>query len=204
MVTISGRMRDHTTGKGYDQFSSGITMDAPMSALGCARRICDAISCTWSQLAGVRVLCVAEPFGNNGAKITLLFENGSIDWGSISLCATDVGTLQTFDQWKAAHGVIDDDEDLDFDGIPASVEAYLGLDPNVADAILADTDPLGIVAYQRNPTLTGLLAYIETSTNLLDYKVVAVNPPGDVLGNITVLFPDLGRRGFWRFGVKRW
>ena len=204
MVTISGRMRSHTTGRGYDQFSSGVTMDAPMTPLGCARRICDVISCTWSQLAGVRVVCVAEPSGIDGAKITLAFEGDTIDWGSISICATDVTQLQTFDQWKAANGVVDDLEDLDFDGIPAIIEAYLGLDPNRADTFSASTDPAGIVSLRPDPTMTGLQVFFETSTNLLDYQVAAVDPPLDLLGNANVFFPNLGRRGFWRFTVKRW
>ena len=203
-VTISGRMRDHTTGKGYDQFSSGVMINGPMSAFECAIRICDVISCTWSQLAGVRVLCIPEPVGNDGAKITLLFENGSVDWGNISICVTRLDGLLTFDQWKVANGVIEDLEDLELDGIPAIIEAYLGLDPNKVDTIEAVTDPAVSVRFRRDPAVVGLEAYIETSTNLLDYRVIAVNPPSDLLGNISVLFPDLGPRGFWRFGVRRW
>ena len=203
-ITVSGRMRDHSTGKGYDQFSSGVMITGSMSAMDCAERICDVITCTWSQLAGVRVLCIPEPFGNNGSKITLLFENGSIDWGDITICVTNMALVLTYDDWKIANGVIDDDEDLDFDGIPAIVEAYLGLNPKVADSIQAAFDRSGLIAYQKDPNIVGLVAVVETSTNLLDFDVIAVNPPSSLVGDITLLFPPLGERGFWRFGVRRW
>ena len=92
--------------------------------------------------------------------------------------------------------VIDDDEDLDFDGIPAIVEAYLGLNPKVADSIQAAFDQSGLIAYQKDPNIVGLVAVVETSTNLLDFDVIAVNPPSSLVGDITLLFPPLGERGF--------
>ena len=92
LVDISGRMRDHTTCKGYDQFASQVELTGGgTDPLDCAMRICDTLKCAWSQLAGVRVDCIAEPFGVDGAKITLTFVNGPIDWGHITVCVTDLG-----------------------------------------------------------------------------------------------------------------
>ena len=94
--------------------------------------------------------------------------------------------------------------DADFDGIPAIVEAYLNLDPKVADFIIADFDPQGTLNFRRNPTISDLLGVVETSKNLIDFSPLAVNPPFDPLGDIRINFPHLGPFCFWRFNVIRW
>lgn len=93
-VTISGRMRDHTTGLGYDQFAASVNIDGSLglTAVEFAQRICDILQCSWSQLAGVDVICEVEPFGTDMAKITLSFgaPDVQIDWGAVSVCIIDL------------------------------------------------------------------------------------------------------------------
>lgn len=216
-VTISGRMRDHATGKGYDQFSSSVMINGPMTALECAHRICDTLQCAWSQLAGVRVICVATPVGNNGAKITLLFENGSVDWGNITVCVDDLSVLLTYEQWKLLHGIVNDDDDDDGDGLVAILEAYIGTDPHVRDTHLYDPllgprfSPLFpanfALRYQRDPAMIGIAALIEGSIDLVNFFPFALNPAGSALtGTVVLPVPvgALGDKGFFRFKLTPW
>ena len=200
-VQISGRMRDHTTGKGYDQFHSCITITGPMSAVECAERICDAIKCAWSQLAGVDVICEVTPVGNNGAKITLAFENGSIDWGNITVCVADLSD-GGYEQWKIDNGVTNDDEDLDQDGLAAIVEYHLGLNPNVPDPNpfnldINSTSGEVIFEFIKGTSAADITVTVECSTDLINWEPIAINPLGDPIGlvNIIVEFED---RKFFR------
>lgn len=194
-VEISGRMRDHTTGKGYDQFASQVRITGGgTSPLDCAMRICDTLKCAWSQLAGVQVDCIAEPFGVEAAKITLSFVNGSIDWGHITVCVTDLAGVTRYGDWKTTNGVAADNEDADNDGNQAAIEFLIGGNPNVGDTgrlnqkleIIGNED---VLTFDADPDIVGLRIVVECSENLLNWIPVAMNPVINSSGKFEVRWP---------------
>lgn len=195
LVDISGRMRDHTTGKGYDQFASQVRITGGgTSPLDCAMRICDTLRCAWSQLAGVQVDCIAGPFGVDGAKITLSFVNGSIDWGHITVCVTDLAGVTRCGDWKTTNGVAADNEDADNDGNQAAIEFLIGGNPNVADTgrlkqkleIIGNED---VLTFDADPDIVGLRVVVVCSENLLNWIPVAINPVINASGKFEVRWP---------------
>lgn len=195
LVDISGRMRDHTTGKGYDQFASQVHITGGgTDPLSCAMRICDTLKCAWSQLAGVTVDCIAEPFGVNGAKITLTFVNGSIDWGHITVCITDLGGVTTFEEWKNTNGVTNDAEDDDNDGNQAAIEFLIGGNPNAGDTgklnqtleVVGNED---VLTFNANPDIVGLRIVVYCSVDLENWIPVAFDPIINADGKFEVRWP---------------